>query len=185
MNLLFRFAGGAVALALVSACGQVPSAYFSPQAASGRPLPKPQRDRADFATDGAYQLSAGSAKVDLEIDADAAGHATGLFLRVHVPTGSTAGFSGSSFALVRNGATVSVPLPFSLSGQPFDPGAAAAPSLSATGVRSWKANVALPPPSDAQVYDVQLPDLVVDGVAHALPSVKFTAARGWAWEPTA
>ncbi len=185
MTLLFRSAGCAVALALVSACGPTPSVYFSPQAASGKPIARPHAERDGFVTDGAYRLPVGPAKIDLEIDADAQGHASGLFLRVHVPIGSTAGFAGDTFALTRNGSTVTVKLPFSLSQQPFDPGAAAAPSLDATGVRSWKATVALPPPADARVYDVQLPDLVVNGVAHALPPVKFTAARGWAWDPTA
>jgi len=185
MARLFRLAGGLVALALACACAPVPPTYFAPQAASGRPLVKPHRERADFSTDGAYRLSAGPAKVDLEIDADVAGHATGLFLRVHVPTGSTAGFSGDSFGLTRNGSTLSVPLPFSLAGRPFDAGASAAPSLDAAGMRSWKAHVALPPPSDARVYDLQLPDLVVDGVAYPLAAVEFRATRGWAWDPTA
>jgi hypothetical protein len=182
MTPLIRFAGSVVVLALTSACGSAPSAYFAPQATSGTLLPKPHRDAADFSTDGAYQLSAGPAKVDLEIDAGADGRATGLFLRVHVPIGSAAGFSADSLALTRNGSTARIKLPFSLSGQPFDIGAAAAPTQDVR-VRSWKAFVALPS-SDALVYDVQLPDLVVDGVAQPLPAVKFTATRGWAWNPT-
>ena len=178
-----RLAGCLAALALASACAQAPSTYFAPQAASGKPLPMQHRDGASFATDGAYQLSAGPATVDLEIDADAAGRATGLFLRVHVPAGSTAGFATDSLALTRDGATTRVTLPFGLSRQPFDDSAAAAPSLT-PGVRSWKANVALAQ-LDAHVYVVQLPDLVVDGVAHPLPAVRFTATRGWAWYPSA
>ncbi len=178
----FRHAACLAALALTTACGPVPSNYYAPQAASGRPLPRQHGAGADFETDGAYQLSAGPAKVDLEIDADADGRATGLFLRVHIPAGSMSGFARDSLALTANGTTASVKFPFSLSGQPFDAGAAAAPALG-TGVMSWKANIALPP-SDARVYVVQLPDLVVDGVAHALPVVKFTATRGWAWYPT-
>lgn len=185
MTPLFRLVGCAAVLALVSACGPKPSIYFSPQAASGKPIARPNAGRDGFVTDGAYRLPVGPAKVDLEIDADAQGRAAGLFLRVHVPIGSVAGFSSDTFALTRNGSTVNVKLPFSLSQQPLDPGAAAAPSLDATGLRSWKATVALPPPADARVYDVQLPDLVVNGVVYALPPVKFTAARGWAWDPTA
>lgn len=176
-----RVAGCVGVLAVASACGPVPVKYFSGQAASGTPVSRPHADGAAFGADGGYQLPAGPAKVDLEIVADADGRATGLYLRVHVPDGSTAGFASDSFALVRGGATARVKFPFSLAGQPFDARVAAAPALRA-GVTSWTANVALPPP-DAQVYDVQLPDLVVDGVAHPLPTVKFTAARGWAWNP--
>lgn len=183
MTSLFRRAACLAALACMSACGPVPKPYFAAQAVSGSPLRNPQRDGARFDADGAYQLSAGPAKVDLEIDADADGRATGLFLRVHLPAGSTAGFAGDSLALTSDGATARVKLPFSLSRQPFDTGAAAAPSLN-SGQMSWKANIALPP-SDARVYDVQLPDLVVDNVVHPLPMVKFTAARGWAWYPSA
>jgi len=183
MKLLSRRAACLVALACLSACKAVPPNYFAPQAASGRALPSAQRDAARFQTDGAYELSAGAAAVVVEIDAGADGRATGLFLQVHVPAGSTAGFSSDDFALTTQGASARLRLPFSLTGQPLDPGATVAPPPG-THVRSWKANLALPR-SDATVYDVQLPPLVVDGVTYPLPVVRFTAARGWAWSPTA
>jgi len=183
MTLFSRRAACLAALACMSACTAVPPNYFAPQAASGRPLPNAQRDAARFRSDGAYELSAGAARVVLEIDANADGRATGLYLQIHVPAGSTAGFASDDFALTSGGATASLRLPFSLTGQPLDQGATVAPAPG-TNVRSWKANLALPP-SDAKAYDVQLPSLVVDGVTYPLPAVRFTAARGWAWSPTA
>ncbi len=188
---LFLLALSFVAMAAASGCGPLPVKYFKPQAASGKLFPMLHGDGSDFEPDHAYQLAAGGAKVGLEMDPRPDGNV--LFVRVYVPPGSTAAFSGDAVQLAINGVDSRMKLPAFVSDQPrrrdvppvavsmgMNMSATAAGESGKAAAATWLMELRIPGP-DAAVYDLQLPELTVDNVAYPLPVVKFTATSGWGW----